>query len=141
MDFKSRFDKLYFLKKNTKGVKDSKLVNSLLSDTSLSVDDKVCFLLSDSLESYGGELYMHSRHKTFYKDLCVDTLSIEHIPCLFSCLTHIAIGYRGRYDLRYDADVESFNSVRKKIDLLVSTIIKEGSVSNTLYKDGRIQFI
>lgn len=132
MKFGSLFDYKYFLKGVEDTLVDNDLKNRLKSATNFEIKDTDYFLLTDSVESYMGELKFYSKNKTFFKNLQVEELSDAQIPDLFALLTHTSIGLCDRRKVRVGANPEPFLEIKKLVEAAVNAIIKTGSAKNTL---------
>jgi hypothetical protein len=132
MKFEKLFDYLYFIKSVEKNIKDGGMVKKLNDNKSLELEDKDYFMLTDSVESYMGEIAMYSKEKSFYKKLQDETLSVDNMPNLFAFQTHLSIGLSERLKTRSVVDYTHFIGLKNIIDNMVTTILKEGSCVNTL---------
>jgi hypothetical protein len=132
MKFDSLFDYKYFVKGVEGSITDDALSLRVKNAKGNEINDTDYFLLTDSVDSYIGELKHHSKEKKFFKMLQSEELNDSNLPNLFALLTHLSLGLCDRRKVRDSVDLTHFQELRNMVDSLVSEILKSGTAENKL---------
>lgn len=133
MRFDTLYEYNYFMTRVKGSIKDKAYFNKLKSYANKTIPDDDYYLLSDTFDSYIGELKHHSRKKTFYKSLLKDELDVSAMPALYSLMTHLALGLTQRMDVRNDVDTTEFMNLKETVNRMVGVLVQGKKVKNTLY--------
>jgi len=128
MKFDTYIDFSYFVTKKSRDILCDLTKSQLQASRYPYVDDNLVFLLDDSVQSYFSEVRSHSSKKPFFKALQeAEVYDASHLPALSSLLTHFAISYSKRKQVRAAVDAVVFSELREKINGVISTILTDGS--------------